>query len=139
MWIWDPGWKKVGSGMRDNHPGSATLTVKTTKLPDQQQELFPERESLEEILLDFPVDAPATRTLLEALCRNFLALSSFHFCRLNTSNRNKLALFVIFLYKLCQFLQRVTVKAVLWIRIQILLFSWFRIRILFRILRRLNT
>jgi hypothetical protein len=32
--------------------------------------------------MDFPVDAPATRTLLEALCRNFFALSSFHFCRL---------------------------------------------------------
>ncbi len=23
--IWDPGWKKVGSGIRDKHPGSATL------------------------------------------------------------------------------------------------------------------
>jgi hypothetical protein len=31
--IRDPGWKKVGSGIRDKHPGSATLTktpVKTT-------------------------------------------------------------------------------------------------------------
>jgi hypothetical protein len=24
--IWDPGWKKVGSGIRDKHPGSATLS-----------------------------------------------------------------------------------------------------------------
>jgi hypothetical protein len=23
--IWDPGWKKFGSGIRDKHPGSATL------------------------------------------------------------------------------------------------------------------
>jgi hypothetical protein len=23
--IWDPGWKKVGSGILDKHPGSATL------------------------------------------------------------------------------------------------------------------
>jgi hypothetical protein len=23
--IWDPGWKKVGSGIRDKHPGFATL------------------------------------------------------------------------------------------------------------------
>jgi hypothetical protein len=23
--IWDPGWKKVGSGIRNKHPGSATL------------------------------------------------------------------------------------------------------------------
>jgi hypothetical protein len=23
--IWDPGWKKVGSGIRDKHPGSAIL------------------------------------------------------------------------------------------------------------------
>ncbi len=23
--IWDPGWKKVGSGIRDKHPGAATL------------------------------------------------------------------------------------------------------------------
>jgi hypothetical protein len=23
----DPGWKKSGSGIRDKHPGSATLTV----------------------------------------------------------------------------------------------------------------
>jgi hypothetical protein len=25
VWIRDPGWKKVGSGIRDKHPGSATL------------------------------------------------------------------------------------------------------------------
>ncbi len=25
MWIRDPGWKKVGSGIRNKHPGSATL------------------------------------------------------------------------------------------------------------------
>jgi hypothetical protein len=25
--IRDPGWKKVGSGIRDKHPGSATLLV----------------------------------------------------------------------------------------------------------------
>jgi hypothetical protein len=25
--IRDPGWKKVGSGIRDKHPGSATLRV----------------------------------------------------------------------------------------------------------------
>jgi hypothetical protein len=25
--ILDPGWKKVGSGIRDKHPGSATLSV----------------------------------------------------------------------------------------------------------------
>jgi hypothetical protein len=25
--IRDPGWKKVGSGIRDKHPGSATLNV----------------------------------------------------------------------------------------------------------------
>ncbi len=25
--IRDPGWKKVGSGIRDKHPGSATLAV----------------------------------------------------------------------------------------------------------------
>jgi hypothetical protein len=25
MRIWDPGWKKVGSVIRDKHPGSATL------------------------------------------------------------------------------------------------------------------
>jgi hypothetical protein len=25
MWIRDPGWKKFGSGIRDKHPGSATL------------------------------------------------------------------------------------------------------------------
>jgi hypothetical protein len=25
--IRDPGWKKVGSGIRDNHPGSATLAT----------------------------------------------------------------------------------------------------------------
>jgi hypothetical protein len=23
--VWDPGWKKFGSGNRDKHPGSATL------------------------------------------------------------------------------------------------------------------
>jgi hypothetical protein len=26
--IRDPGWKKVGSGIRDKHPGSATLVLK---------------------------------------------------------------------------------------------------------------
>jgi hypothetical protein len=25
MRIWDPGWKKFGSGIRDKHPGFATL------------------------------------------------------------------------------------------------------------------
>jgi hypothetical protein len=25
--IRDPGWKKVGSGIRDKHPGSATLVM----------------------------------------------------------------------------------------------------------------
>jgi hypothetical protein len=25
--IWDSGWKKVGSGIRDKHPGSATLLI----------------------------------------------------------------------------------------------------------------
>jgi hypothetical protein len=32
--IQDPGWKKVGSGIRDKHPGSATLQIpiKTTKV-----------------------------------------------------------------------------------------------------------
>jgi len=24
--VWDPGWKKFGSGNRDKHPGFATLT-----------------------------------------------------------------------------------------------------------------
>jgi hypothetical protein len=28
VWILDPGWKKVGSGIRDKHPGSATLASK---------------------------------------------------------------------------------------------------------------
>jgi hypothetical protein len=28
MWIRDPGWKKVGSEIRDKHPESATLTMK---------------------------------------------------------------------------------------------------------------
>jgi hypothetical protein len=28
LWIRDPGWKKVGSGIRYKHPGSATLHVK---------------------------------------------------------------------------------------------------------------
>ncbi len=28
--IWDPGWKKVGSGIRDKHPGSATLLNSST-------------------------------------------------------------------------------------------------------------
>jgi hypothetical protein len=27
MRIRDPGWKKVGSGIRDKHPGSATLDI----------------------------------------------------------------------------------------------------------------
>jgi hypothetical protein len=27
--IWDPGWKKVGSGIRDKYPGSATLVANT--------------------------------------------------------------------------------------------------------------
>jgi hypothetical protein len=26
--IRDPGWKKVGSGIRDKHPGSATLSIR---------------------------------------------------------------------------------------------------------------
>jgi hypothetical protein len=29
----DPGWIKVGSGIRNKHPGSATLTVGTGSLP----------------------------------------------------------------------------------------------------------
>ncbi len=28
MRIRDPGWRKVGSGIRDKHPGSATLLIK---------------------------------------------------------------------------------------------------------------
>ena len=31
--IRDPGWKKVGSGIRDKHPGSATLAL-TYSVPD---------------------------------------------------------------------------------------------------------
>jgi hypothetical protein len=27
IWIQDPGWQTVGSGIRDKHPGSATLDV----------------------------------------------------------------------------------------------------------------
>jgi hypothetical protein len=30
--IRDPGWKKVGSGIRDKHPGSATLTSRNIKM-----------------------------------------------------------------------------------------------------------
>ncbi len=29
--IRDPGWKKVGSGIRDKHPGSATLAIYMNK------------------------------------------------------------------------------------------------------------
>jgi hypothetical protein len=29
--IRDPGWKKDGSGIRDKHPGSATLPISTVK------------------------------------------------------------------------------------------------------------
>jgi hypothetical protein len=28
----DPGWKKIGSGIRDQHPGSATLKKKIVKV-----------------------------------------------------------------------------------------------------------
>jgi hypothetical protein len=31
-WIWDPGWKKFGSGIRDKHPGSATLLKRIVKI-----------------------------------------------------------------------------------------------------------
>jgi hypothetical protein len=34
MRIWDPGWKKLGSGNRDKHPGSATLLSKEDALPE---------------------------------------------------------------------------------------------------------
>ncbi len=27
VWIRDPGWKKVGSGIKDKHPGAATLST----------------------------------------------------------------------------------------------------------------
>ncbi len=30
--IRDPGWKKVGSGIRDKHPGSATLALRSGRL-----------------------------------------------------------------------------------------------------------
>jgi hypothetical protein len=32
----DPGWKKVGSGIRDKHPGSATLPRRLKKRDDRQ-------------------------------------------------------------------------------------------------------
>ncbi len=32
--IRDPGWKKVGSGIRDKHPGSATLRILLDKLTE---------------------------------------------------------------------------------------------------------
>jgi hypothetical protein len=34
MRIRDPGWKKLGSGIRDIHPGSATLLSKEDALPE---------------------------------------------------------------------------------------------------------
>jgi hypothetical protein len=52
MWIWDSGWKKVGSGMRDKHPGSANTDCKDYKTPgsiarvDNTMVLFPEREDM---------------------------------------------------------------------------------------------
>jgi hypothetical protein len=35
--IRDPGWKKVGSGIRDKHPGSATLVGTNFKIKKELQ------------------------------------------------------------------------------------------------------
>jgi hypothetical protein len=32
IWIQDPGWKKVGSRIRDKHPGSATLKISNNEI-----------------------------------------------------------------------------------------------------------
>ncbi len=37
--IRDPGWKKVGSGIRDKHPGSATLFKTDDKVPHGKKSL----------------------------------------------------------------------------------------------------
>ncbi len=38
--IRDPGWKKVGFGIRDKHPGSATLVPRLVPVPTEIQLVY---------------------------------------------------------------------------------------------------
>jgi hypothetical protein len=51
-WIGDPGWKKLGSGIRDKHPGSATLISTILESEEGSNE---------------PLDSMWTRYLLKSL------------------------------------------------------------------------
>jgi hypothetical protein len=54
--IRDPGWKKVGSGIRDKHPGSATLLRKLLLIRQSKQM---HKDSRPELVEEESVSKPA--------------------------------------------------------------------------------
>jgi hypothetical protein len=77
--ILDPGWQKFGSGVRDEHPGSATLPLPLHKFlclgkpesPDVFKRLTAESEDFKDILLEDFRDTYLNLTL--KVCLLFLA------------------------------------------------------------------